>query len=92
MSEEEMYESDLHTIYRLIDIHASFNNPKKTKNDKSNYTNKTKNPSSISSNYSSQSYIREKPISIQNSQKRIISLKKKTSSIANIAYYKKNEN
>lgn len=34
MSEEEMYESDLHTIYRLIDIHASFNNPKTSKNDK----------------------------------------------------------
>lgn len=67
------------------------NSSAKTKNDKSNYTNKTKNPSSISSNYSSQSYIREKPISIQNPQKRIISLKKKTSSIANIAYYKKNE-
>ena len=29
MSEEEMFESDLHTIYRLIEIHAEFNNPTK---------------------------------------------------------------
>lgn len=30
MSEEEIFETDLYTVYKLIDVHAKFNNPKKS--------------------------------------------------------------
>lgn len=41
MSEDEMYNSDLHTIYRLIDIHYDTNVPKDSKGKKVKENNET---------------------------------------------------